>query len=488
MQSVANVLDGPLQRSPDAEALVDASQRLTYRELDERVAHVAGGLDHAGLGPGDRLAVSLPNGADIVVLFLAAMRLGVVWVGVHPAMAAPEKAWLLADAEVDVVVDSTTDLDALCRTPPATLPTIDPIAPAVIAYTSGTTGRPKGAVHDQHHLLLPGDVILHDRMGGRGERVGVQLPLTTANMLALGPLLAFQGGGTCIPIEGSGAAALAEAVRRERVEHMSTSPAIVHDLLADTAIRRDDLASLARLGVGGTACPEDLRVAYEQRFGRPFTTGYGLTEAPTAVTQETERVPHVAGASGKPMAHVSITITDADGAPLPPETEGEICVGPASTGPWAGSWRGMAGYWRRQEATAATRWGPLLRTGDIGLLGEDGYLRVLDRRTDLVNRGGANVYPAEVVRVLLEHPAVDDAHVFGRPHERLGQEVAAAVTLRPSATASPEDLRRHCGERLSKYKVPAVVAVVAELPRNALGKVDRARVAQLVQRTGASDG
>ena len=480
MASVAGVLDEPLRRRPDDEALVDAHERLTYRQLDERVAEAAAGLAHLGLGPGDRLAVSLPNGTDIVVLFLAAMRLGAVWVGIHPAMAAPERAWLLADAEADVVVDRDTDLDELRRRPLDALPDVDPAAPAVIAYTSGTTGRPKGAVHDQHHLLLPGDVIVHDRMGGRGERVGVHLPLTTANLLALGPLLAFQGGGTCICTDRSEPEALARWVRDERIEHLSTSPAIVHDLVEHRDVSADDLAPLTRLGVGGASCPEDLRAAYERRFGRPFTTGYGLTEAPTAVTQETERVPHVPGASGRPMAHVTIVIADGDGQPLPDGDEGEICVGPATTGQWAGRWRGMHGYWRRPDATAASRWGPLLRTGDIGFLGDDGYLRVLDRRTDLVNRGGANVYPAEVVRVLLEHPAVDDAYVFGKPHERLGQEVAAAVTLRPATAATTDDLRRHCRERLSGYKVPTVVAIVDELPRNPMGKVDRARAAELV--------
>jgi long-chain acyl-CoA synthetase len=480
MASVAGVLDEPLRRRPDDEALVDARHRLTYRQLDARVGEIAAGLSQLGLGSGDRLAVSLPNGVDIVVLFLATMRLGAVWVGVHPAMAAPERAWLLDDAEADVVIDASTDLDSLRRPPLDTMPDVDPRAPAVIAYTSGTTGRPKGAVHDQHHLLLPGEVIVHDRMAGRGERVGVHLPLTTANLLVLGPLLAFQGGGTCICTDVANPAALARWVGEEQVEHLSTSPAIVHDLVEHPDVTADDLAPLTRLGVGGASCPEELRSAYERRFGRTFTTGYGLTEAPTAVTQETERVPHVAGASGRPMAHVTIVITDGEGRPLPAGEEGEICVGPATTGAWAGRWRGMHGYWRRPDATAATRWGSLLRTGDIGFVGDDGYLRVLDRRTDLVNRGGANVYPAEVVRVLLEHPAVADAYVFGRPDERLGQEVAAAVTLRPSTAVTADDLRLHCRERLSGYKVPTVVAIVDELPRNAMGKVDRARAVELV--------
>ena len=483
MASVAEVLDEPLRRRPDDEALVDARQRLTYRDLDQRVAETAAGLEHLGLGSGDRLAVSLPNGVEIVVLFLAAMRLGAVWVGVHPSMAAPERAWLLADAGADVVIDASTDLAALRRTPLDTLPDVDPLAPAVVAYTSGTTGRPKGAVHDQLHLLLPGNVIVHDRMGGRGERVGVHLPLTTANLLVLGPLLAFQGGGTCICIDGGDPVDLARWVRDERVEHMSTSPAVVHDLIEHPHVKADHLVALTRLGVGGASCPEDLRAAYEHRFGQRFTTGYGLTEAPAAVTQETERAPHVAGASGRPMTHVAITITGSDGQPLATGEEGEICVGPATAGPWAGRWQGMHGYWRRPDATAAARRGPLLRTGDIGFLGDDGYLRVLDRRTDLVNRGGANVYPAEVVRVLLEHPAVDDAYVFGRPHDRLGQEVVAAVSLRRATTATPDELRRHCRERLSGYKVPTVLAVVDELPRNLLGKVDRVRTAELVGMT-----
>ena len=360
--------------------------------------------------------------------------------------------------------------------------------PAAIAFTSGTTGQPKGVVHDQHHMLLPASVILHHRMGGRGERIGVHLPLTTLNVLILGPVLALLGRGTCICIDGHDAAELAATIERERIDHMSTSPAIVHDLLdAGDVDARRQLAGV-RLGVGGVACPEGLRRDYLAEVGRPFTTGYGLTEAPTSVTQETERVAHRPGASGTAMAHVRIEIIDEDDRLLDPGATGEITVTAATAGTWAHCFRGLHSYHDMPDETARVTAGGRLRTGDIGRLDADGYLYVADRRSDMINRGGSKISPAEVERVLLEHPAVADCIVLGRPSDRLGETVAAVVQTRPGATVATKDLLDHCALMLSGYKVPADVVVVSELPRNPMGKVVRAAARQLLDEPDVDRG
>jgi long-chain acyl-CoA synthetase len=491
--SVADVLSPALATVSDQEAVVDRRRRLTYAELDALVDSVARWLVAHGVEPGDRLGVSLPNSVDVVVALLASMRTGALFVGVHPGLAAPEKSKLLADAGAALLLTTSglteglstgadviaLDLDDggidVLTAPAASLPPIDPSAPAAIAFTSGTTGDPKGVVHDQHHMVLPAAVIVHERLGGRGERVGVQLPLTTLNVAILAPILAFVGRGTCVCIDTHEPAALAAIIAEEGVEHLSCSPATVHDLVGHADVHRAQLAHL-RLGVGGATCPEWLRTAYRDRFGRDFTTGYGLSEAPTSVTQETERVAHRPGASGTAMAHIDITILGDDGQTLPTGTTGEIAVAPARSGPWAGQWQGMKGYWRRPGLTNASRRGDLLLTGDQGWLDVDGYLHVADRRSDIINRGGSKVSPIEVERALREHPDVADCLVVGRLDDRLGEVVVAAVQARDGTTPTPAVLRSYCRSLLSGFKVPEEIRVVSALPRNPMGKIVRSAV------------
>jgi len=503
--SVAALLDAGLARHPGREAVVDGRHRLDYRTLDAWVRSAVGGLRSQGVGPGDRVAVSLPNSVHVVVLYLACMRAGAVFVGVHPGLAPVEKARLIDLTRPALVVATPTIVTDLARLgspvagrhlavdpvdasmgvlagPPVAddgwRP--DPSLPAAIAMTSGTTGVPKGVVHDQAHMLLPPSVILHHRMGGRGERIGVHLPMTTLNVLILGPVLALLGGGTCICIEDHSPLALAATLVEEGVEHMSTSPALVHDLLGHPGIEPRQLAGL-RLGVGGIACPEALRQRYTEAVGRSFTTGYGLTEAPTSVTQETERVPHRVGASGVAMAHVRIEIVDDEGRVLPPGSTGEITVVPADDGHWARRFRGLHSYLDAPEETARVHRGGRLHTRDVGWLDAQGYLFVLDRESDLINRGGSKVSPLEVETVLREHPVVADCIVVPLADERLGHTVAAAVVLRGDPGVDPAALRRFCAASLAGFKVPSAIAIVDALPRNPMGKVIRTQVRDLIE-------
>lgn len=510
--SVPELLEAAVGEHPDREALVDARRRLSYAQLDAEVDRVAAALHETGVTAGDRVAVSLPNCVDVVTLFLGVMRLGAVWVGVNRALAPPEQRFVVDDVGAGVVLaepEPLAELRAARSGPPgesatpvevvpgdgagesewhrrlaeATAepprPPIDPHAPAAVAYTSGTTGTPKGVVHSQHNILVPAAVIERTRLQGRPERAGICLPLTILNVMILGPVLSLTGRGCSVCMDRIDAAGIAALVRRERIEHVALAPATVHDLVTRDDITPEDLASLTRLSVGGAGCPEWLRPAYEERFGRRFTTGYGLTEAPTAVAQETERIPHAEGASGKAMPHVRVEIRDERGEVVVPGVAGEICVAPAREGPWRAVWRPMLGYWNRPDATAEALRGGVLHTGDRGWLDEEGYLHVDERGSDVILRGGANVYPAEVERVLADHPAVADAVVFGREDPRLGQEVVAAVEHREGRLVEEAELREHCRERLAAYKVPVRVVVVGRLPRNEMGKVPREALADL---------
>jgi acyl-CoA synthetase (AMP-forming)/AMP-acid ligase II len=480
--SVARVLDGVLAVDPEREALVTRSERLSYAELDRRADRAAWALRGLGVSPGDRVAALLPNDADVVVAFHGAMRLGAVWVGINRALAPPEKRFLLSDCgasllltdedpgdlgtrvvlsaawseAIDSAVDGPVGVD------------LDPFAPAGIAYTSGTTGRPKGAVHSQHNLLVPGAVLVETRGYGPDLRKGDCFPFTILNMAVLTTLLVSQAGGCSIVMDRIDAAGVADWIRRERVTTWNGPPALLHDLARSDTVVSTDLVSLTEVWTGGADCPEAIRSAFEDRFGLPVLATYGLSEAPTVVAIDPPGGPHVAGASGRVLPHLEVTIEG---------PAGEVCVGPA---PGDDRYRPMLGYWGRPEESEVALAGGRLHTGDLGVIEGDGWLHIKDRKNLLIIRGGANVYPAEVERVLLEAPGVAAGAVVGVPDDRLGERVAAVVELTPGTDLDEEAVRAHCLQRLARYKVPERVVAVDKLPRNAMGKVVRADLGALL--------
>ena len=279
---------------------------------------------------------------------------------------------------------------------------VDPHAPAAIAYTGGTTGFPKGVVHSQHNLVLVGAV--HAAMGDHGPdtRFGVLLPLTILNLMALTPLKAFQMGACCVTMDRVDPVGVAEWVRTERITSFGAVPTIVHGLLTHPDVHEEDLVTLTRPEVGGADCPEEFRELYRERFGTEVALGYGMTEAPTAVTLERPEGPHLPGGAGVALPHVRITVRDEAGRELGAEEIGEVCVEATTEGPWAGVYTPMLGYWKQPDASRSALRDGVLHTGDLGLLDGAGNLFIKGRRGDLIIRGGANVYPAEVERILHE--------------------------------------------------------------------------------------
>ncbi len=499
-QTVADVLAAGLAHHPEREALVGRHSRYTYATLDRAADAAAGALWQLGVRPGDRVAACTANHPDIVVAFLGAMRIGAIWVGINRPLAPPEKAYMLADAGVCVLLGERAMCEqvqslraslpslqhvlvmeagdagcdwarSLAAAPAAPRQDIDPFAPAAIAYTSGTTGFPKGAVHSQHNLLLPGAVAAGTGVYPQGQVHGVLLPLTILNLMVLVPLLAFQIEGCCVCMDRVDAVGVAEWVARERIGHFAAVPAIYHDLLTNEQVRKEDLASLARPEVGGAECPPEFLRLYRERFGSDVAIGYGMTEAPTAVTRSLGERPPVPGLIGRAVPQIRIRLLAQDGSEAPDGEPGEICVAPADTGPWAGVYTPMLGYWGKPEETRKALAGGLLHTGDIGERGEDGDFYIRGRRNELILRGGANVYPAEVERVLHNDARVAACAVFGVRDERLGERVVAAVVLAVGASAEPAELQEHCRRELARYKVPEHVYFVETLPRNSMGKI-----------------
>jgi acyl-CoA synthetase (AMP-forming)/AMP-acid ligase II len=483
-RTIADVFAPVVAADPDREALVTSSGRWSYAELDRLASRAAHALTALGVRAGDRVAGALPNDLDVILAFHGAMRLGAVWVGINRALAPPEKEFLLDDSGTSLLLCDAASAgqvpagdrrvltvddgpgewrDALAAAPDEPFGAeIDPYAPAGIAYTSGTTGYPKGATHSQHNLLVPGAMLGASRGWGPSLRKGDFLALTILNMQVLTTLTTAQAGGTAVIFDRNDPVGIAEWIRNERVTVWNGPPALIHSLAHDDAVAPEDLASLAEVWNGGGDCPEPVRAAFEEKFGKPVLMTYGLSEAPTVVTIDDPDGTHAVGGSGRPLPHLEIRVID-----------DELCVAAATTGAYAGVYQPMLGYWNRDDATAETLRDGVLHTGDLGFVDDDGFLHVRDRKSLVIIRGGGNVYPAEIERVLHERPEVEACAVVGLPDERLGERVAVAVQLRAGATATEDDLRAHCLANLAKYKVPERWLFVDGFPRNSMGKIQR---------------
>ncbi|TDV49890.1 class I adenylate-forming enzyme family protein [Actinophytocola oryzae] len=483
MHSIAGVLDAALASDPHAPAVEAASGVWTYAELDDRARRAAGALWSLGVRPGDRVAACLPNDLDIVAAFHGTQRIGAVWAGIGEALSAAEQRELREVCDPAVVLAGPrchldgVDLDRwaalLARDEP--VPHVDPDvdAPAGIAFTSGTSGRPRAVVHSQRNLLLPGAVLVATRGWGPELRKGDSFPLTILNLMVLSTLLTAQAGGCAVVMDRRDVDGVAHWITTRRVTVWNGAPAQLYDLAA----RPDrDLGTLREVWSGGGDTPDSVREAFAGTHGLVPRATYGLTEAPTVVAIDPPGTGWRPGASGRVLPHYDVAAYDDDGNRLPPGELGELRLSAATTGPWAGRWRPMLGYWERGGVRPPEP-GPVA-TGDVGTVDE--WLTVLDRRKLVIIRGGANVYPLEVERVIAAHPDVARVAVCGIPDDRLGQRVAALV----ESTGPPLDLTalaERCRAALAPYKVPEVWSQVAALPVNAMGKVVRAGLPDLVR-------
>lgn len=520
-QDVASILQQPLRQRPDSLALVCRFSRLTFRQLDAEVGAGAAFLRSLGVGMGDRVAACAGNYSDLVVAFLAVQRLGAIWVGINRKYAAPEKRHLIEDSGARVfLADSDTmqqmaglaqsvgALEHLISMQPGDewsawrqglrkhgtsapeVPQVDPWAPAAIAYTSGTTGQPKGVVHSQHSMVLAAWVAaVNSGRTDAGVIRGSALPLTILNLMIHGPVCAYVTGARHVCMDRIDAVGVAEWIEREQVNSLSLVPTVIRDLLTQPEIRPEAIRSVTWLLGGAATVPQELPRLYEQRFGRRFAVGYGLTESPTGVTMTRDDSPDVQGCVGRPHFHLQVSIRDEAGMARPAGESGEICFRGVESGPWAGVYSGPLGYWRKPEATERLWRGGWVHSADMGYLDSSGQLYIQDRRSDLIIRGGANVYPAEVERVLRLDPRVRDCAVIGLPDQRLGQSVAAAVEAydTDSSGALITNLAKLCGEQIAQYKNPTRWVVVPSLPRNAMGKIVKQALLPLFEDGGRKE-
>ncbi len=484
LRPIARILDAA---RPDAPAVEAASGTWTYAELDERADRAAAALWALGVRPGDRVAACLPNDLGIVAAFHGAQRIGAVWAGIAEALSASEQQRLadlcaptavLAGPRCLVASPAVVDDDrwsALLRCAPAA-PRIDRDldAPAGIAFTSGTSGAPKAVVHSQRNLLLPGAVLVATRGWGPELRKGDSFPFTVLNMLVLSTLLTAQAGGCAVVMDRRDLDGVAERIAAHRVTVWNGAPAQLYDLARRPNL---DLGSLREVWSGASDTPDSVRTDFAAAHGPVPRATYGLTEAPTVVSIDPPGSQWVSGSSGSVLPQYDVAAYDDEGRRLPPGEPGELRLAAATTGPWAGLWTPALGYWSDGRVRPAPP-GPF-PTGDIGTVDAAGRLSVLDRKKMVIIRGGANVYPLEVERVLGAHPGVAKAAVCGIPDERLGQKVAAVIeSVGPAVDF--DELAALCRRELAGYKVPEIWSRVDALPLNAMGKIERTRIPELV--------
>jgi long-chain acyl-CoA synthetase len=485
--NLASILTASAERAPDSPAIRLGEAQFSYAELDDRSARLTTLLREKGMEPGDRVGVMLPNVPEFPVAYYGVLRAGVVVVPMNVLLKRREIAFYLEDSGAKLLLawhgfcaearDGAADAGAeLIEVEPAgfaeMLAAMDPTPgladtaaedTAVILYTSGTTGKPKGAELTHANLarnaevsarttseIVAGDVVLGalPLFHSFGQTVGMNASLRVGACLTLVPK--FDPGGAL------------ETMQRDRVTHFYGVPTMFGALLHHPERESFDTSSLRICITGGASMPVEVLRGFEAAFGAKVMEGYGLSEtSPVACSNHPDRE-RKAGSIGTPIEGVEMQVVDEDDNLVEQGEVGEIVI------------RGhniMKGYWQRPEATAEAMRGGWFHSGDMARTDEEGYFYIVDRKKDLIIRGGYNIYPREVEEVLYEHPKIREAAVVGVPHDEWGEEIGAAVVLHDGEELSPEEVSAYVKERIAAYKYPRLVWFLDELPKGPTGKI-----------------
>jgi long-chain acyl-CoA synthetase len=485
--------------APGKDFLRFPSGAMSYREVDAASGRVAAALLARGSRPGDQVAIQLANVPEFVLAYFGVLKAGLTMVPLNPMLKAGEIAYHLEDSDARLIIAdaglATEAGKALKELPGIGAVVVGEFDPgawpegttgfaellegeddgdiwpgaaddtAVLLYTSGTTGRPKGA--ELSHFQLYMTCTLGGQTFGSGPDDVVLGVLPFFHVYGLSCILnsAARHTRTISVVPRFEPQAVLQAIERDGVTIMAGVPTMYHALAAADSSAYD--TSSLRIGSsGGAAIPEQVLRSFEEKFGIPILEGYGLSESASTTTVNPSPDERKLLSIGKPIWGVQLRVVDEEERPLPPGAEhvGEIVL------------RGhniTKGYYKRPEATAEAFRGGWFHTGDLGYIDEDGFVFVVDRKKDLIIRGGFNVYPREVEELLYRHPAVAEAAVIGEPDDRLGEEIVAVVSLKPGARAVPEEIVAWAKERIAAYKYPRRVRIVGELPKGATGKITK---------------
>ncbi|MET7686428.1 o-succinylbenzoate--CoA ligase [Streptomyces sp. NPDC005483] len=479
------------RKTPHRTALIHGDTTVTYAELHTRVTRLAHALRARGIRRGDRVAYLGPNHPSYLETLFAAGTLGVVFVPLNTRLAGPEIGYQLSDSgaralvygpshaglvaglpgstDVRTYVEVGAEYEQLLADSPAE-PIDEPVTPddtCIIMYTSGTTGRPKGAMLTHGNLTWNAINVLVDTDLITDERALVSAPLfhtAGLNMLTLPVLLK---GGTCVLVEAFDPNATFDLIERHRITFMFGVPTMFEQVARHPRWADADLSSLRILTCGGSPVSTPLIAAYQER-GLTFLQGYGMTEAsPGTLFLDAEHAISKAGSAGVPHFFSDVRVVRPDLAPVGADETGEVVL----RGPHV-----MPGYWGLPEETAASFADGWFRSGDAARVDEDGYVFIVDRIKDMIISGGENIYPAEIEDLLLGHPDIAECAVIGVPDDKWGEVPRAVVVPREGATPDPDEVLASLAGRLAKYKIPKSVVVADELPRTASGKLLKSRV------------
>jgi long-chain acyl-CoA synthetase len=479
---------------PNVEALIAGDVRLTYAELNERVARAAGGFAQRGVAAGDRVAMLLSNRVEFVTTLLATLRLGAIAVPMGTRLQTPEIAYIVQHSGAKVLVHDA-DLAARLPTPgdvPAlrlrvsaggaadgsesyerleqasVVPKVHPAneeAVAVILYTSGTTGKPKGAMLTHMNFVHSMLHYAYSMRIGPGDRTLMAVPASHVTGLVANVMLAWAAQCTLIVMAEFKAREFLELAARERMTHTLVVPAIYNLLLLQPDLDKFDLSRWRVGGYGGAPMAEATIAELAKKLpGLGLHNIYGSTETTSPVTMlPSQLAAERPDSVGFPLPGVEIVVMDEDGREVPRGESGELWI----RGPMV-----VPGYWANPEATKKGFVAGYWLSGDIGSIDAQGFVRVFDRAKDMLNRGGFKIYSVEVENVLLEHPAVVESAIVGKPDPVLTERVHAFVCLKPGVDVSGNELKCFCAERLADYKVPeSYTLTTTPLPRNANGKL-----------------
>ncbi|MFH5207115.1 long-chain fatty acid--CoA ligase [Antrihabitans sp. NCIMB 15449] len=464
---------------------------LTYTELDEASARTATYLERAGIEPGDRVGVMLPNTMAFAIVYYGILRAGAIAVPMNPLLKAREVEFYLANTGATALFATPTFADeanvaaaaagAMCWSIDddgltallADLPAqVEPVArldsdTAVVLHTSGTTGKPKGAELTHGGLHRNQDVCARTLMEvGPDDVIMGCLPLFHVFGLTCGLNTAVAAGATLTLIPRFDPRTALEVIEHDHVTVFQGVPTMYSAMLSVADQFPTAATQSLRVCVsGGASLPVAVLTEFETTFDATILEGYGLSETSPVASFNHPGQRRKAGSIGTPVEGVEMRIVDSNGHDVPLGEPGEIMIRGHNV---------MKGYWNLPEATAtavsADGW---FASGDIGRIDEDGYFFIVDRKKDLIIRGGFNVYPREIEEVLYEHPAIAEAAVVGLPHDSLGEEIGAAVALVAGATVDPAELREFVKARVAAYKYPRHIWILDGLPKGPTGKILR---------------
>lgn len=484
---------------PDRAAILFEGRSITYRELDESSNRLANALAGVGISRGDRVAIYLPNIPEFAIVYYGILKAGAIAVSINSIFKQQEVAFILNDSgsrllfttaelaaqlqgmaasTVERIVAVDRSLGELTGGASAEARAADMEAgdPALLLYTSGTTGFPKGATLSHGNVVSNTWSVVHHAGYQPGDRLVLFLPLFHVFGQNFIMNACFLAGSTLVLHRRFVPQAVLDSIAREQVTMFFGVPTIYVALLYQE-VKPEQLASIRYWFSAAATMPQEISRRWSERFGRPIHEGYGLTEtSPFAAYNHDFR--HKFGSVGTAVENFEIRIVDEADHEVPLGSLGEIAI----KGPGV-----MLGYWGRPQDTSLAIRDGWFHSGDVGSMDDEGYVFIVDRVKDMINRSGFKVWPAEVEQLLYRHPAVKEAAVYAVPDAEAGEAVAAAIVLREGATATAEEIGEYCRSRAAVYKAPSRVEFVAELPKNPTGKIlKRVLRERAVQPTPAS--